>query len=388
MKNPENVKPSNLMKPSIKELEFNLKDIEIFKIPDAKTRLDTLQKYFFPRLEILMDNTLELVQEVYQLNPYENISFSYRPRHRNISKIPIDRWGDVYLGISGKRIPGKNTTVKNKDGNFYSYYFGNLAFFIYPDGCMSTEFFGCSFDASQNIDFYRSLNSVLGNNFQDLQSILMINHLSCNSYFQFMDFCSWLNEKNSSSKPSNCELDIRFFSDLYYFPLDFEKGIKRVKLAFVALYPIFNSVRLLQQGKPSFEVSLEMTEMICKYKAWCNEGGYHRELFEKVNSDGNSETVESNGFPALDSYTFTRSGLWWDVLARDNWTCCSCGRSTKKYGITLHVDHILPRSKGGVDHIDNLQTLCAKCNIGKSNRDSTDLSQRRVGSAYHFKDTI
>jgi 5-methylcytosine-specific restriction endonuclease McrA len=33
----------------------------------------------------------------------------------------------------------------------------------------------------------------------------------------------------------------------------------------------------------------------------------------------------------------------------------------------LHVDHIKPWSHGGETIEDNLQTLCATCNLGKSN---------------------
>ncbi len=60
--------------------------------------------------------------------------------------------------------------------------------------------------------------------------------------------------------------------------------------------------------------------------------------------------------------------LRWRVLQRDRFTCCSCGKSPAiTLGIELHVDHIKPWSKGGDTVIDNLQTLCSGCNLGKSN---------------------
>lgn len=56
------------------------------------------------------------------------------------------------------------------------------------------------------------------------------------------------------------------------------------------------------------------------------------------------------------------------VMKRDNFKCCACGASpAKDPTIELHVDHIIPWSKGGETEIDNLQTLCSKCNLGKSN---------------------
>lgn len=57
------------------------------------------------------------------------------------------------------------------------------------------------------------------------------------------------------------------------------------------------------------------------------------------------------------------------VMERDDFTCVKCGRSpaTEK-GVRLEVDHIIPYSKGGETVIENLQTLCRECNIGKGNR--------------------
>lgn len=54
------------------------------------------------------------------------------------------------------------------------------------------------------------------------------------------------------------------------------------------------------------------------------------------------------------------------VLDRDGYRCCLCGRSPAiERGVVLHLDHILPFSKGGTTTYENLQTLCADCNLGK-----------------------
>ena len=59
--------------------------------------------------------------------------------------------------------------------------------------------------------------------------------------------------------------------------------------------------------------------------------------------------------------------LRFKVLQRDQFRCCSCGASpAKDPGVELHVDHIFPWSKGGETVLENLQTLCSKCNGGKS----------------------
>lgn len=61
--------------------------------------------------------------------------------------------------------------------------------------------------------------------------------------------------------------------------------------------------------------------------------------------------------------------LRYDVLKRDGFRCQKCGRSpATETGVQLHVDHAHPWIKGGETVIENLQTLCSDCNLGKSDR--------------------
>jgi hypothetical protein len=55
------------------------------------------------------------------------------------------------------------------------------------------------------------------------------------------------------------------------------------------------------------------------------------------------------------------------VMKRDNFKCQNCGRSpATDPSIILHVDHIKAWANGGETVLENLQTLCSMCNIGKS----------------------
>lgn len=61
------------------------------------------------------------------------------------------------------------------------------------------------------------------------------------------------------------------------------------------------------------------------------------------------------------------------VMERDNFACKACGRTYRKDGVKLHVDHIHPVSKGGKTEMSNLQTLCQDCNLGKSAKIVADM---------------
>lgn len=114
-------------------------------------------------------------------------------------------------------------------------------------------------------------------------------------------------------------------------------------------------------------------------------GGWRNALqafVDYINSDGKQEeianvskqksiTTFSENKDICDVYHKTSRDInlrmRFKVLQRDNFKCCTCGASpAKDPSVELHIDHIMPWSKGGETEIDNLQTLCSKCNLGKS----------------------
>lgn len=53
------------------------------------------------------------------------------------------------------------------------------------------------------------------------------------------------------------------------------------------------------------------------------------------------------------------------VFARDNYTCQCCGKSKDKI---LQTHHIIYRSNGGTDRVDNLITVCTDCHTSKNHQ--------------------
>lgn len=52
------------------------------------------------------------------------------------------------------------------------------------------------------------------------------------------------------------------------------------------------------------------------------------------------------------------------ILLRDNNTCVYCGASN----ISLQLDHVVPKSKGGADTPENLVAACKPCNTSKGSK--------------------
>lgn len=74
--------------------------------------------------------------------------------------------------------------------------------------------------------------------------------------------------------------------------------------------------------------------------------------------------------------------LRFQIFKRDLFSCQYCGQ--KPPGVVLEVDHMIPVSKGGENHEDNLITSCFDCNRGKSN-ESLDVCPESLAEKMELK---
>ena len=72
----------------------------------------------------------------------------------------------------------------------------------------------------------------------------------------------------------------------------------------------------------------------------------------------------------------------YNVLKRAKYRYELCGAHETQ--VALHVDHIIPRSKGGLDDLSNFQALCQTCNTNKRAEDDTDF--RGILDSYSDRD--
>jgi len=128
--------------------------------------------------------------------------------------------------------------------------------------------------------------------------------------------------------------------------------------------------------QPSYN---EMIKPLSKYHACTYERRFKgwRKALEKfvssINGEVNISSEEAITKLEIEPSTRhkTKRGINWRlrfiVLRRDNFKCQKCGRSpATDPKIVLHIDHKKAWANGGETVIENLETLCSVCNIGKS----------------------
>lgn len=124
---------------------------------------------------------------------------------------------------------------------------------------------------------------------------------------------------------------------------------------------IVNDLRESFIKEPVINLTFDYTTPKAKKTTWVR---YKFSVDDIINIIEDTDEREKKAAFAKAERSKMNQSLRYDVLKRDHFRCVICGRSADD-GVILHVDHIIPVSKGGKTEIGNLRTLCEDCNLGK-----------------------
>lgn len=168
-----------------------------------------------------------------------------------------------------------------------------------------------------------------------------------------------------------------------------KRFLRKKRLAFMSNISQLAAMKLTENGSPTLpntgyaeiarrirQLRPELTGGVQAVMAeFVGQGVEAKALQAKVVASKKTRVESKKNWAAYKS--FYETDEWrrvrYEALRRHGGKCCLCG-VTAHQGAVLHVDHIKPRSLFPELELDvnNLQVLCADCNLGKSNLDATD----------------
>ena len=351
---------------------FDESDKNLFQVDDARLRGDALRHSILPRLHVVLNDCIYLIKRGYDIEALEHSRVSHYPQFRIKRKEDLRHLYDAaYVGLGGKQVKGKWVGVERKDRKpaqllpfRYGLQLTEDGMIIFLENAWLT---GLTDESHRKLfDFHLKFESLI--------------HVLCYQakmkpilyYGEDIGPISTLRE-HYEYMLRNKIFNNHFVSEIWPYPL-LSESLFNIAYSFMCFYPVYDSYLQIAMG--NFD---RFSELVTKLNQW------EKEINEiEDTADGETEKKEIalsedmllRAREAAEQKVRVMPALRWQVFQRDNWKCVACGRGSQD-DVILHVDHILPRSKGGEDTLGNYQTLCSLCNVGKSNKDATDLRSRR-----------
>lgn len=351
-------------------ISFDEQDANLFEIDDARLRADALKHSVLPRLRMLMNVAMAQIREVYQVEALEHSIVSVFPNFRPRRERPLEHYYEsAFVGLGGQHRP-KWPGFSRRDGKVVH---------ILP--------FRYAFELDSNGLMIVLENGWLKGLSKESSETLLRFHLDNEEWINALCFASDMTPGNgwSVGEPFVTPLreqyrirmeqgwyDNHFFSYLRPYPVA-GPPLQWLGNDFVNFYPVYHSYLRLALGLPH-----ELNRMIDQLSSWRDRDAKQDEAEDDDGGEQAGGEVKGPGADDLRRVAQTipvMPALRWQVFQRDGWRCVACGLGSHDE-VILHVDHIIPRSRGGADTMENFQTLCQACNLGKSNRDDTDLRRK------------
>jgi len=352
-------------KPKIEDVSLDEEDAKLLKLQtDLLLKAKGIRYSILPKLNIILEEALSRIRKIYGIEVFNEGSIvcsSPNFREKRVTELKVN-YDYAYVGITGSRTPiwkgfertdGKPVKIICYSLNFILTEYGLLTQFTSTDDLKLTDnSFRKYFDfVLKNMPTIQTIQSL-----SEMRPFLYCKDVNDNAIIPFNKYIEKL-------------IDNRFyvlnFDREIRFPLD-ALELNELINSFVTFFPIYDSLIRIAKGED--DIFSKLISMV-KFKDILSDK--EKEPKIALAEDEEKSLLSRN----IDKTNIVRAGIRWQVFERDDFKCVACGNSAAD-GAILHVDHIIPRSKGGKDEMDNYQTLCHTCNIGKSNKSQIDLRKR------------
>lgn len=150
--------------------------------------------------------------------------------------------------------------------------------------------------------------------------------------------------------------------------LGIEKNRENLHLSKEDIFKIIKNLWMDKGSQPTlreFETTHHTKKIIASnFGTWTK---CLQQFVDWANSNGELLTSSTN-FIKHKTSREPNDKLKLEVFKKYGFRCAICGKSRENYpDLELHIDHIIPYSKGGETVLENLQVLCKSCNMGKGN---------------------
>lgn len=355
------------------DIFFDEDDQNLFQVDDIQLKAEALRHSVLPKLQAACNHLVDLIRDIYDIEVLEDSSFTLSPHFRTSNRV-IDlkkNYTEASLEISGIRKEGMWPGLKKPDGTPVTIVPYGMGFTLDNKG-ISTSFYLAR--PTYTKDTFKKFFDF---SLQYEGEIMAILHKARFNYWTHlcMDEIPPITSLSKILKWSydNDHNKIYFTGNPEAYPLDNRKVLRKL-FDLLFMFPIYDSFSRISKGQPERFITLleKLNEMI-----WQTEvDDLVDEYQEKISLKNTDSSLIEQAKESAGKRIKVMPSMRWQVFQRDSWKCVACGKSADDH-IWLEVDHIIPRSKGGKNEITNYQTLCNVCNIGKSNKNDTDIRGNR-----------
>lgn len=354
------------------DISFDESYKNLFQVDDARLRADALKHSTVPRLRVVLNECITFIKDTYDIDALEDSRISWFPHFRlKREKELTHLYDSAYASLGGKQSKEKWHGFRRKDGKVVQLLPFRYGLMLEEDGLyIQLENYwtkGLTDESHRKLfDFHIEYESLIHSMCYRASIKPLYHHGDgCEPISTLREHYDWMAE--------NRYFDNFFVSEYVKYPISSD-DLYRVADDYVTFYPVYDSYIQIAMGKP-----VRFLELVGKLNQWLRHIDGLSENEPTEDTDESAPNLSDDDLArakvAAEQRVKVMPSIRWQVFQRDNWKCVACGRGSHD-DIILHIDHIIPRSKGGKDTLANYQTLCDICNIGKSNKDATNLRNK------------